>query len=636
VTPAPDLQTNFRKDNYTTIYSGIIANGNLHHAHIRFDYGNCMLCHDVHGTTKDASDAVVSGLTRMTTSWAGSYVNLTRDPGTNKYFELTDPGKWNDPFYNVGGASTSSAACSTCHGYVNLTNGVGPNEPYSWTGQPWYLRAYKPHTYPVNFDIDNDSLTDNLDNCPAVPNIDQTDPDQDGVGLACDACPVDPENDADYDGICGDTDICPYDRYDDFDGDGICGDADNCDITQNPIQTDSDGDGAGDACDNCVNIPNPDQTNADGDMLGDACDDTCSSPVQLSLNFTSVSDHDEGVDIAMGPQGTLYLGGETNGALDGTNLGSWDMVIIKYDANGNTLWTRQFGTAVGDVMEDIDVDAAGNVYAVGTTLRSSSDFNMVLAKYDTNGNQMWLIQPAGYGYAVTADSAGNVYVTSYMKHYDMGIIKYDPNGNELWRTMINGGMKDIAYGLDADAAGNVYVSGWTNGNLGGANQGGWDMAVVKFSANGTHQWSTQLGTPADDYARSIVVDPAGNSYVTGSTAGDLADINKGGKEYITLKLNASGNILWTRQFSSTTDASGEAIAMDNDSNVYVTGGGVDLISYDPQGNQRFISKLPISNYPLTQGIAADSTGNVFITGSAQATVPGQSNIFLLKAGGNCQ
>ncbi len=158
----------------------------------------------------------------------------------------------------------------------------------------------------LNGDFDGDGIADALDNCPSVPNPDQTDSDGDGLGDACD--PTD-NNDVDGDGIPNATDNCPFvanpDQTDtdgdgigdacdstdnnDVDGDGIPNATDNCPFVANPDQTDTDGDGIGDACDstdnndvdgdgvpnatdNCPFVANPDQTDTDGDGIGDACD----------------------------------------------------------------------------------------------------------------------------------------------------------------------------------------------------------------------------------------------------------------------------------------------------------------------------------------------------------------------------
>jgi cysteine-rich repeat protein len=89
-----------------------------------------------------------------------------------------------------------------------------------------------PTCAPPGGDLDEDTIKNEADNCPLVPNQGQADKDGDGVGDACDLCPTVPD----------------------------------------PMQTDGDGDGIGDACDNCFKTPNPKQSDKDGNGDGDACD----------------------------------------------------------------------------------------------------------------------------------------------------------------------------------------------------------------------------------------------------------------------------------------------------------------------------------------------------------------------------
>jgi len=116
-------------------------------------------------------------------------------------------------------------------------------------------------------DSDGDGVYDGGDNCPLVPNPDQTDSDGDGLGDACDNCP----------------EVHNPDQAD-SDGDGVGDACDNCPTVYNPSQADTDGDGMGDACDhdddndgvldaddNCPHVYNPDQRDTNGDGIGDAC-----------------------------------------------------------------------------------------------------------------------------------------------------------------------------------------------------------------------------------------------------------------------------------------------------------------------------------------------------------------------------
>lgn len=189
------------------------------------------------------------------------------------------------------------------------------------------IKASVATIYAIQQDIDNDGLTNELDNCPTIANLTQVDGDADGVGDpcdncasvynptqsdddadqlgdACDFCPGDTINDPDNDGVCGEVDPCPYDALDDADGDGFCANVDKCPDVYNPGQEDADGDGIGDICDACMldplndidadgicgdvdNCPtayNPTQSDGDADGRADACDNCPTMPNSNQLD----------------------------------------------------------------------------------------------------------------------------------------------------------------------------------------------------------------------------------------------------------------------------------------------------------------------------------------------------------------
>ncbi|HEV3083221.1 MAG TPA: Ig-like domain-containing protein [Gemmataceae bacterium] len=294
---------------------------------------------------------------------------------------------------------------------------------------------------------------------------------------------------------------------------------------------------------------------------------------------------DSAAGIAVDASG-VYVAGYTVGILPGqTNLGGQDAFVRKYDAAGNELWTRQFGTAGSDLATAIAVDALG-VYVTGSTsgvFPGQFSGGLFVRKYDAAGNELWTHQFGSFTSdkttGIAADGA-SVYVSGFTGFILPGQISaggqdafvraYSTFGNERWTHQFGTAAMDQATGIAVGPSG-VYVSGLTTGTLPGqASAGGQDAFVRAYTTFGDLRWTRQFGTPGLDQADGVAI-VAADVYVAGSTAGALpGQTSAGDQDAFVRKYDAEGAAMWTDQFGTAAADSAMAVAV-SPTGVFIAG-----------------------------------------------------------------
>ena len=232
--------------------------------------------------------------------------------------------------------------------------------------------------------------------------------------------------------------------------------------------------------------------------------------------------------------------------------------------------------------EDIAVDRIGNVYVAGTIFRGTSGLNICLVKYNSAGSQQWIKEYNGIGddldapTAIALDTSGNIFITGYsfrgpaLTNDEIVTLKYNPNGDTLWVRHYNspGTRIDRAFALAVDSAGNAYVGGYLN-NISFGNVYGEDYITIKYSPDGTQLWAAQYHV-FDGSVNALSVDPNGNVYVTGV---GLNSSSSSSSEYITIKYNSNGDSVWVNRFDGVGSGSDNAttITIDDSGYVYIAG-----------------------------------------------------------------
>lgn len=312
--------------------------------------------------------------------------------------------------------------------------------------------------------------------------------------------------------------------------------------------------------------------------------------------------------------------------------GGYDYITMKNNSDGIEQWSVTYnGTGnASDIAFAVAVDQEGNVYVTGESPGIGTSKDYATVKYDSNGVEQWVARYDGPGHnydqarSIAVDGVGNVYVTGYSSgdlSNDYATIKYDSNGREQWIARYNGpgNGPDAASSLTLDSDGNVYVTG-SSGGSGTL----WDYATIKYDTDGLELWIARYDGPAheSDGGTSIAVDIGGNVYVTGSSHG----INTGNSDYATMKYDSSGSELWVARYSGPGYSYewGEALVLDADANVYVTGVssgiGCDYatIKYDASGVEQWVARYngPANDSDKAYSIAVDDSGNVYVTGTS--------------------
>jgi len=257
--------------------------------------------------------------------------------------------------------------------------------------------------------------------------------------------------------------------------------------------------------------------------------------------------HGGGV-IALDEAGGVYVPGATGGDFGGPSAGLDDAFLAHYDINGNLLWIRQIGTSSYDYAEATAPDGSGGVYVVGygdgnLGGPSAGSYDVWLARYDSAGNQLWIRQ---FGTAVADWSIsatvvqggrGGVYISGatggslggpYAGGADGWVARYDSNGRQVWLRQFGSSGNELATATTPNGSGGVYVTGWTDANLAGPNAGGRDVFVMEYNFAGAQKLARQFGTSGWDEAWAASFDPVTKIlYLGGHTEGDLGGPNAG-------------------------------------------------------------------------------------------------------------
>lgn len=409
---------------------------------------------------------------------------------------------------------------------------------------------------------------------------------------------------------------------------------------------------------------------------------------------------DIGQDISVDSLGNIFVTGFFSGSVDFdpsgnsaylTSEGGNDIFLAKYDSLGNYLWAISIGGGGNDSGTSIGVDDDGNVLVTGY-FDGTADFDpsfdqeflvtsigsddIFIAKYTYSGSFLWAKTISGTngerGISLQIGGNGDIYLTGNFSGttdfdpssmeatltsvggYDIFVAKYSFSGEYVWAKAFGGLNADSGRFISIDSDNNVYLTGYFSGvadfdpsensaNL--ISVGIYDIFLTKYDSSGNYLWAKNMGGTIDGYGESLALDNSGNIYVTGYFRGAIdfdpsaaiSNISSmDSYDIFIAKYDKFGNYVWAEALGGPGADIGQAIALGENNNIYVTGYFNDSVDFDPSpdlfilgslgGSDIFLSKYDSSgNYLLAinmggtggdqgWGVALDQNNNVHITG----------------------
>nr|MDO8113858.1 hypothetical protein [Candidatus Sigynarchaeota archaeon] len=257
---------------------------------------------------------------------------------------------------------------------------------------------------------------------------------------------------------------------------------------------------------------------------------------------------------------------------------------------GSLVWYRTWGGNYDDQAYSIWGNGSA-IYTSGTTNDLGIGEDMVLVKWDASGNQLWN-HTWGCG---SIDEGRDMWCNSTaiytcgwtngagMGAYDIALVKWDAEGNKIWNHTWGGSGVELGESVWGDGMA-VYTCGSTTS----FGAGGDDIVLIKWDAAGNQVWNRTWGGILTENAYSVQGDGT-SIYVCGNSN----SYTNGSAGIVLIKWNAaSGTLQWNRTWGGGGGQSGYSVWVDG-TGIYVCGiisgfgsGDTDtvLVKWDVEGN----------------------------------------------------
>ena len=332
-----------------------------------------------------------------------------------------------------------------------------------------------------------------------------------------------------------------------------------------------------------------------------------SMPEQLWSKFYDSSKNDMAQGLAIDSNNNIFVTGYME------NINKEEIIIIKYDEYGNTIFNKKFESYYSCRAYDICVDIQNNVIIGGfVDINGYKDF--LLIKYDNNGNLIWNITDHVSDddtiYGIDADTNANIIYTGKANN-SFYTAKIDSNGVEIWNQSYNfqndAVSKSVTINLDNDIIICGYVTYSSNR----------ECKIIKYNSNGVLEWIKTHSDSNYNNAEGIITDQDNNIYITGTK------IIEGSSDFLILKYFSNGTLVFSKTYDISIMDAGADITLNQNGEIFLTGNVINtheqkniaVLKFSNSGNYIWSETYDVNNdYDYGTSIAVDNQNKIIFTG----------------------
>ncbi len=257
-----------------------------------------------------------------------------------------------------------------------------------------------------------------------------------------------------------------------------------------------------------------------------------------------------------------------------------DGIIIRFNDNGDTLWTFTYNgpNSKEDCFYKVVPTSDGGFVVCGYSRSFGGGDNAMILKLNSSGHLQWVEDWGGSGTERAQDiielSNGKFVVVGYTTsspahYYDAFILKLDESGSTMWSKVYGWNNYDDANSVKVLPDGGFIMGGQSNNNL----------FLIRTNSSGDTLWTKVWGTSGIDNIECVnYAQGSGNGFIiSGSTDGP----GSGGDDGYVVKTDSGGNQLWAKTYGGSLNDDYHRIELTNDGGYFASGTSSDGPWADP-------------------------------------------------------